>query len=161
MSFMFCPKCGAFNDRENLWCIKCGYNIESIPEAMRGTQTDDANRSVYNDGKYSEDTVVHTGAVVRTGAGKKSKKVKDYFVQSILVAIFCSITFGVAAIIFSGMTQVEQKVGNREKAESYATKTGMFCWIALAIGIVKYLFVIVFIIAMKISAPYYFYPYLF
>lgn len=160
MSFMFCPKCGAFNDNENLWCIKCGYNMKSIPEAMKGTQTDEVNRAADNGCEYGSDAV-HTGAAVGNCTDAKPKKIKDYFVQSILVAIFCSIAFGAAAIIFSGMTQAERKVGNREKAEIYSSKTRMFCWIALAIGIVKYLFTIVFIVivALGLSAP--FYPYFF
>ena len=34
---MYCPKCGTFNDNENIWCINCGHG--KLPTAFVRSQT--------------------------------------------------------------------------------------------------------------------------
>lgn len=145
---MFCPKCGAYNDNENLWCVKCGYSLKSIPREMKTERVSE----------IVQDSEAH-GRSVKV----KPKKIGDCLIPAILVAAFCSVAFGIAAIIFSGMTRAELDGGVREKAESYSSKTRMFCFLGLAVGIVKWLAVIAFlVIAAAIgSRSYYYYPYMF
>lgn len=143
---MFCPKCGAYNDNENLWCVKCGYSLKSIPQEMKRER---AGETVQNSGAQSY------------GGSVKPKKVRDYLVPAILVAAFCSVAFGIASVIFSGMTRAEFEGGVREKAESYSSKTKMFCFLGLAVGVVKWLAAIIFFIVAVIGSRGYYYPYMF
>ena len=153
---MFCPKCGTNNNNENVICSKCGYSFDNIPQNIK-------DEAAAKSAEYTENIKTDTSADAIHGevynssprpAGKG--RIKDYFVQSILVAIFCSVAFGAAAIIFSGLTSTERTVGNLAKAEIYSEKTKLFCIIALALGIVKYLFVAIVVImaAFGISVPF-------
>ena len=89
------------------------------------------------------------------------KEIKDYFVWAVLAAVLCSVTFGVAAIIFSAMTKAEKTAGNMIKAQVYSSRTKMFAIIALIVGAIKYIFVflLISVVAAGILLP--FYPYYF
>ena len=151
---MFCPKCGAYNVDENLWCVKCGYNLNEIPSAA-------ANAGTAGSAEQKTDAEPRQTVYRAPHIAQKPKKIKDYLIPSILVAVFCSVAFGAAAIIFSGMTHAELCAGTSEKAEAYSAKAKMFCWIGFAVGIVKLLTVAAFFIAAFLSASMRFYPYFF
>lgn len=127
---VFCPKCGAFNEDRNSWCIKCGYKIVAEPEKVVEPDT--------------TEVVVGEGEPHKSQIVVKEKKPTDYLVWSILAAIFGSIAFGIVAVIFSGLTQTENSLGNHMKAEKYSAKAKLFCLISLGIGIVKLIAVILF-----------------
>lgn len=154
MRFMFCPKCGAYNSDENLWCVKCGYGLNEIPSAAADAGAERAEEK--NRETPPRQTVYHASQIPN-----KPKKIKDYLIPSILVAVFCSVAFGAAAIIFSGMTQAELYAGSSDKAEAYSAKSRMFCWIGFAVGVVKLLTAAAFFIAAAFSASMRFYPYFF
>ncbi len=147
---MFCPKCGTFNKIENSWCINCGNNLEGekvMPEAeisqeKFGTPINETEK-IYKQPKIK----------------KSEKKIKDYLILSIISAILGSLSFGTVALIFSGLTSTELASGNKEKAMKYSTKARLFCIIALAVGVVKLLFIVVmfaFMVAVSVL-PYYMY----
>lgn len=163
---MFCPKCGTYNENGSYSCVKCGYGFGNIPDSIKGAERPaqtGAEEAADSAAAHSSENTVFGGsaangtnvygdfhgggtyASTNTARKKSSKFPKDYFVQSVLTAILCSVTFGVAAIIFSGMTQTERSAGNIAKAELYSEKTKMFCWIAFAVGVAKYLFAIGFV----------------
>ena len=75
--------------------------------------------------------------------------------------MLCSITFGVAAIIFSAMTKAEKAAGNITKAQVYSSRTKMFAIIALIVGAVKYIFAFLLISVVAAGALLPFYPYYF
>ena len=145
---MFCPKCGTYNEENSSVCIRCSYDFNNIPENIKGAGRGFTESEIpQGETAKTEDFVVPDLTVQNEPAKKKKRKmylddVKDYFIQAILSAILCSIAFGIPAIIFSGMTQTEKTHGNIKKAESYSQKAKMFCQLALAVGIVKYLFII-------------------
>ena len=66
----------------------------------------------------------------------KTDESKTYLLPAILVAIFCSGVFGVAALILSSMTKAAYAAGDSHRAGEYSQRTKLFCWIGLVAGIV-------------------------
>ena len=87
------------------------------------------------------------------------KKPKDYFIFALLCAALGSLPFGIAALIFSAMTKVENISGNISKASVYSEKTKIFCIISAIIGVLKYIFII-WIILDLFSVTRYYGPYM-
>ena len=145
---MFCPKCGTYNEENSSICMRCSYDFNNIPENIKGvsravTEPEVSQGETVKAEDYGFSDLPVQNEPVKTKSRKiYSNRPKDYFVQAILCSILCSIVFGIPAIIFSGMTQTEKTHGNITKAESYSNKAKIFCWLALAVGIVKYLFMI-------------------
>lgn len=180
---MYCPKCGAYNDNENIWCINCGYGklpdgtvngqkivqpqtveaddnpteVQTASEVLEAYAAVEKTSETFTDNiqineafaqaAEEPDSTAKTEGYVPPVRPRyeweiKKKVVKDYFVWAVLAAVFCSITFGVAAIIFSAMTKAEKASGNTAKAEVYSEKTKLFSIIALIVGIVKLGFVV-------------------
>ena len=180
---MYCPKCGTLNDNENIWCINCGHG--KLPTVT--PRVDEQNIPVAEPEKENFTVVVEEKFDTENNANEpmpetsepafnasvegkvksgydwsvRKKEIKDYFVWAILAAVFCSVTFGIAAIVFSAMTKAEKSVGNTAKAEVYSAKTKLFSIIALIVGIVKYVFafIMIAVVAAGIFLP--FYPYYF
>ena len=169
---MYCPKCGAFNDNENIWCVYCGHGkLPVITETKNSDkenvcstpQNEDTIAEVYKDPEKVESidgTTEQNEENVRIeGAGchwKVAKnEVKDYLVLSIISAVFGSVIFGVAALIFSAMTKSENAAGNFIKAKDYSSKAKLFSTIALVIGASKYIFAIA-LIALFISGSFFY-----
>jgi len=77
-------------------------------------------------------------ARTRTKPAKSTEKeeINTYLIPSILVAVFCSGVFGIAALILSSMTRAATKAGEPARAGEYSERTRLFCWIGLAVGIV-------------------------
>ncbi len=166
---MFCPMCGMKNNDENLWCIKCGINLEQLtsanepaPETVNPEPvfeaTSDAAECACDAAPIAdaEPVTVYTEPEVKQG--EKPKAVKDHLVWSILAAIFGSIIFGTVAVIFSGLVQTERGTGDIQKAESYSSKAKLFCIIATSIGIAKAIFIVL-LIAFIVAVA--FLPFLF
>lgn len=145
---MFCPKCGTYNEENSSVCMRCSYDFNNIPENIKGagrvfTEPEISQGETAKTEDYGFSDLPVQNELIKSKSRKTYlNDVKDYFIQAILSAILCSIAFGIPAIIFSGMTQIEKTHGNIKKAESYSQKAKMFCRLALAVGIVKYLFII-------------------
>lgn len=145
---MFCPKCGTCNEENSSACMRCSYDFNNIPENIKGvsrtfTEPEVSREETVKTEECSISDLPVQKEPVKTKHRKKYlNSTKDYFIPAMLCAILCSVVFGIPAVIFSGMAQTERTHGNTGKAESYSQKTKMFCWLALAVGIVKYLFMI-------------------
>jgi len=141
---MFCPKCGAFNDDSNLWCIKCGWHIASVDSEVvfENNHNENVQKNIISE-KIKKEKKSKNKA--------KTAKVKDYLVASIIAAVLGSVAFGIVAVIFSGLTQTELAAGNMQKAAGYSEKARLFCWISLGIGLVKLVFIILMIAAILIA----------
>lgn len=131
---MFCPKCGTNNPNETGSCIKCNHDFSQIPENLR----------VFN--LHTEEATAKGDASVTFK--KTEKPIKEYLVYAIIAALLGSIVFGIAALVFSGMTKAEKDAGNTEKAREYSKRTKLFCDIAIVIGAIKYLYAAVMILVM-------------
>lgn len=132
---MFCPKCGTFNDETGSKCIKCEFQLkmeENIVDAE--SEQDKTKKNVTED---AEEKVLP-----EEEKPLKRAEPSAHFLWAILSAVFCSVAFGAAAVVFAGMTQTEKSVGDREKAYIYSQKAKLFCVISLAMGIVKALTVV-------------------
>lgn len=169
---MYCPKCGAYNDNENIWCVYCGHgklpvitkteeltkeNICSTPE-QEGPMvaTCREQEKVENLGNESEQNQENVRVGVSGCQWNVAKnEAKDYLVLSIISAVFGSIIFGVAAIIFSAMTKSENEAGNYVKAKEYSSKAKLFSIIAIVVGASKYIFAIA-LIALFISGSFFY-----
>ena len=159
---MYCPKCGTLNDNENIWCVYCGHG--KLPVLCETEEKHE--ETVYPTGKNTENTnhgsdetglkeeKVYVGA---SGCRWKVKKneAKDYFVLSIISAVFGSIIFGIAAIIFSALTKNENEAENYDKAKGYSSKARLFSIIALVIGASKYIFALI-LIALFVSGSFFY-----
>jgi hypothetical protein len=60
----------------------------------------------------------------------------NYLVQSILVTVCCCLPFGIPAIVFAGQVNSKMAAGDYEGAAQASKKAKMWCWIALASGLV-------------------------
>ena len=166
---MYCPNCGTYNDETYNNCIACGKYIADInKEITRKNETSNAavrQETEHND-ENNADSYVKTETVntepatpinnenvnsyntaarnyADTVYRQNIKKPKDYFVLSIICALLGSLSFGIAALIFSGMTRAENEINNLRKASIYSDKARMFCIFSVIIGILKYLFIII------------------
>ena len=146
---MYCPKCGAYNDNENIWCVCCGHGKLPIVSETE----DKSKKDIYRmfDGSEKVDCtdceINQNNERIRVGVSGCQWKVekneaKDYLVLAVISAVFGSVIFGVAAIIFSAMTKNENEAGNYDKAKDYSSKTKLFSIIALIVGASKYIFAI-------------------
>ena len=159
---MFCPKCGTHNEENCSVCVRCRYDFNNIPENIKGvsrvfTEPAMQPQEVVSAEDYGVPDLQVQGKTEKNKSRKiYSNRPKDYFVQAILCAILCSVVFGIPAIIFSGMTQTEKMHGNITKAESYSNKAKMFCWLAMAVGIVKYVFIILLIVFAMLNFRFWF-----
>lgn len=155
---MFCPECGMYNDNENLFCVKCGNRLNIKPVESDAAEpepvADEPIIETYDipDTKADLEDVNHEDVPENNirDIKKSVSGVKDYFARAILSAVLGSIVFGTAAIIFSGLTQSEKQVGNVKKAKIFSEKTRLFCFFALALGIVKYVFIFLLILSSYI-----------
>lgn len=169
---MYCPKCGAYNDNENIWCVYCGHG--KLPVV---TETEDSDKEIVSHTPENEETIAEAcnepetvdtieyvteqkEEKVRVGVSGcqwkvEKKEAKDYLVLSIISAVFGSVIFGVAAIIFSAMTKSENEAGNYIKAKDYSSKAKLFSIIALVVGASKYIFAIA-LIALFVSGSFFY-----
>ena len=169
---MYCPKCGAYNDNENIWCVYCGHG--KLPVI---TEKENSEKENGSDTPETDDTInttcknMETIECIENVTGTKKAKVhggdsgcrwkveknevKDFLVLSIISAVFGSFIFGVAAIIFSAMTKSENEAGNYIKAKDYSAKAKLFSIIALVVGASKYIFAIA-LIALFISGSFFY-----
>lgn len=168
---MYCPKCGGYNDNENIWCIYCGHgklpviteteksdedilsmpkNEESIEEVY---QEPEKIENIENATEEKEEKVC--AGVSGCQWKVKKNKVKDYLVLSIISAVFGSVIFGIAAIIFSALAKSEVEAGNYDKATNYSSKAKLFSIIALIVGASKYIFALA-LIALFISGSFFY-----
>ena len=148
---MYCPECGTYNEDDKILCVNCGFDFEKLARELaegEAESTDVEVNTEYIENAETEDASTSVSTENTETKEKSGKGLRDYFVRAILVAILCDIAFGAAAIIFSGMTQTEKSLGNTEKAKLYSAKTGLFCKIGLALGIIKYIFVILLCVFM-------------
>lgn len=169
---MYCPKCGAFNDNENIWCVYCGHGKlpfitqtqnsekENVCSTLKNQDTIAEDYKEPENVENIEDTTEQNEENVRVEVSGchwkvEKKEANDYLVLSIISAVFGSIIFGVAALIFSAMTKSENEAGNFVKARNYSTKAKLFSTIALVIGASKYIFVIA-LLALFISGTFFY-----
>lgn len=150
---MYCPKCGAYNDNENIWCVYCGHGkLPVITEIEDKSEKDiysmpEGAEKVDGIGGGTEQNEKNIDVGLSGCQWKVAKKeVKDYLLLSIISAIFGSVIFGIAAIIFSAMTKGENEAENYVKAKDYSSKAKLFSIIALVVGASKYIFAIVLIL---------------
>ena len=128
---MFCAKCGSYNEDTNKWCRMCGYKLEGNHQ-----ETDETVEILT---EFTEEEI----APEIISSEPDSSNIRDYLGWSIIAAILGSIIFGVAAVIFSGITKAELAAGNVEKAKAYSDHTKFFCLISLSVAIVKFIFIVV------------------
>lgn len=176
---MFCPNCGASNDESYNNCTMCGRYIADINKEILRKKESASDNSVneYTDdkplssdipatSKISLDIPNESNSVTEKRYGESIyrqniKKPGEYLIFSLICAAFGSLSFGIAAIVFSAMTRAEFFAGNIKKAEIYSNKTKLFCIISLIIGVLKYIFIIgILLIFSNISYNTYYTPYM-
>lgn len=157
---MYCPNCGAFNDKTYNNCTSCGKYIADINKEImkkeKATSEIQASEPVSSEVKEISVKPVSIAENTQTGTYNGSterkysesiyrqniKKPKDYFVFSLICAILGSLSLGIASIIFSAMTKSENVAGNIDKAKVYSERTKIFCILSAVIGVLKYIFII-------------------
>lgn len=70
-----------------------------------------------------------------------TKLPRDYFILSIICTLLGSISFGIAALVFSVMTKAANNEENYKRAATYSLSAKRFCIISAIIGVVKYVFI--------------------
>lgn len=184
---MYCPNCGAYNEASYNNCTSCGRYIGDINKetAQKATDTEAENQSFAekkndsdffceyekhsaNDKSFEKDENIQHTAPLEENVFKTDKKrniytqytklPKDYFVLSIICTLLGSISFGIAALIFSVMTKASNAEENYKRAAAYSLSAKRFCTISIVIGIVKYVFIWFLISFMFGLRRYYFYP---
>lgn len=81
-------------------------------------------------------------------------KPRNYLVWSILNAIFCSLPFGIAAIVFSSMTRDANDIGDFNAASKNSKRALIFNVIALVIGLISFILLFIFIVILIIGSYY-------
>lgn len=133
---MFCPRCGSRNEDTNNLCIMCGYKFEEKQEETECLAADADTVEA-----LSEFAAEETASEIIC-LEPESQKIRHYLGWSIVAAILGSIVFGIAAVIFSGITKAELAAGDVDKAMVYSEHTKFFCLISLSVAIVKFIFVV-------------------
>lgn len=168
---MYCPNCGAYNEASYNNCTSCGKYIgdinktqtEAAENEKKETQQSCAGGTEQKTGNffsdYEKQSHSHAGGEASApktafnaeqGDGLERRNFytqytrppRDYFVFSIICTLLMSMTFGLAAVVFSVMTKIEISAGNLKRAEVYSLNVKRFCIVSIIIGIVKYLFII-------------------
>ena len=126
--------------------------VEPVNGECVTPETDEANEAesklVFEESNPEEETnVLPVAENVEAVKDMEEEKINNYFALSIWSAMLFSFVFGICALIFSAMTQTEQKIGNLDKAKIYSEKTKMFCRFAIAVGIAKLVVVVAAILA--------------
>lgn len=135
---MFCSQCGTYNDMTASACVRCGTSLDSgddmgyIADAPRAESVPEAEALPAQQTPEPKEELADERICEKAPA-----EIKEYILWAIISAILFSIAFGTAAVIFSGFTNTERKMGNLEKAERYSEKTRFFCVISTALAIVK------------------------
>lgn len=133
---MFCPNCGNRNEELNKWCTTCGYKFDEKPEETENPAADEIPIEIMPEftlQKTETETVIPES---------EPQKIKSYLGWSIIAALLGSIIFGIAAVIFAGITKAELAAGDAERAKIYSDHTKFFCLIALSVAIVKFIFIV-------------------
>ena len=155
---MYCPKCGAYNDNENIWCVYCGHGKLPVITETENLDKENVFSTPENEDSiaevYKEPEKVRVG-VLNCQWKVEKNEAKDHLVMSIISAVFGSVIFGVAAIIFSATTKSENESGNYDKAKDYSSKAKLFSIIALVVGASKYIFALA-LIALFISGSFFY-----
>ncbi len=133
---MFCPKCGSHNEDTNNWCIMCGYKFEEKQENTECSLFDAETVEILPEfaAEETDPEIIFPES--------EPQKIRHYLGWSIIAAILGSIVFGIAAVIFSGITKAELAAGDIDKAKVYSEHTKFFCLISLSVAIVKFIFVV-------------------
>ncbi len=126
---MYCAKCGNLNNDTDNWCTRCGHRIGAVEV----------------EAEIPKQEVIEP-PVVKQAEIKKTDEIKDYFGRSVASALFGSVSFGAAAVIFSGMTRTELASGDLVRAERYSKKARNCRSISFAIALVKIVCVLAFFV---------------
>lgn len=65
----------------------------------------------------------------------KNQNVSTYWVQSILVTLFCCLPLGIFAMIKSAETSSKLKIGDYQGALAASNQTKIICWWSFGIGL--------------------------
>lgn len=76
-----------------------------------------------------------TGAPPPTGAGAPAGHIPNYLVPAILVTLCCCLPLGIPAIVYAAQVNSKLADGNIAGAQYASQQAKMWCWIALAAGI--------------------------
>lgn len=125
---MNCPNCGTANLDNATLCIQCGRPLSAAAPAAQASYTPPPPPSP----SYAPPRP----AGGYPDGGPVQPQIPNYLVQSILVTICCCLPLGVVAIIFAAQVNSKLAAGDIAGAQEASNKAKLFCWIALAIGLV-------------------------
>ena len=109
---MYCPKCGTQNNDNAYSCYHCGTQLRPGGE-------------VYQQPPQPYHPV---------------QSVPNYLVWAILVTVLCCVPFGIVAIVYAAQVSGKVASGDYAGALDSSRKAAMWCWIALAGGLVSSVF---------------------
>lgn len=89
----------------------------------------------YNQGGYMQD---YQPNGYNNGGGMPTKP-NNYLVFSILVTLLCCIPTGIAAIVYSTLTDIAYIAGNYNAAVNNSNKAKTWCIVSAVVGIVWYI----------------------
>lgn len=146
---MYCHEYEKNNGEEGQNCLEealCDNKTGNKTSDMHGTEaTEGINQRTY---KVLDD---RTKSFYKWAV--KEKEIDDYLFRALVAAAFFSITFGIIAVVFSGMTKAEKTAGNSVQAAVYSEKARLFSRVSIAVGCVKYLFsAVAFLCAIRYSS---------
>lgn len=126
MRDLYCKNCGEENNEGAKFCKKCGISLES----QEGVNLEKNNEQVYAQGSNNQ------GAYASSQGYNKNIEVKNNLVFAILTTIFCCMPFGIVAIVYSAKVDSLVRVGDYQKARSYASNAKTWCIVSLVVGLV-------------------------
>lgn len=136
---MKCPKCGAENYDNAVYCTSCG-------EALQNTQEQPPQQPAYpqqpQQGGYQQpQQPAYQQPMYQQ---QPVPQVNNYLVWSILVTIFCCLPFGIAAIVFSSKVNTLLAQGNYAGAMDASKKAKTWC----IVGAIGFVVVLIFYIIL-------------
>ena len=165
---MYCPNCGGLNENSYNNCIHCGKYIADINKTLIKNEEDEIKsfepipetekESVQAEKTEAFERKIPDKKYYNSVFNQYVDKPREYLVLSIIATVFGSIAFGIASIIFSVMTRIENNCGNIKKASVYSSNAKMFSIISIVIGVIKFLVIFTFFSALgsiRYFSPFY------
>lgn len=121
---MNCPNCGTSNLDNASICVNCGRSLSASAASHTPPPPPPSSFG--------------------SAPPQQGPAIPNYLVQSILVTFCCCLPLGIAAIVFAAQVNSKLAQGDILGARESSRKAKMFCWIALGVGIVAWIFCTIF-----------------